>query len=125
MIGADGPSNGANGGGLRRELVRLVSTCQARAFAENGHRAIDDCRAAFRGAIERAAARGELHPSGDVELIVDLLVAAVWSRRLVGHRPLQPVAAGAVVDAILYGIQARPAAGDREDDHGACRPRSG
>jgi AcrR family transcriptional regulator len=52
------------------------------------------------GAVER----GELVGDADVELVVDLLAAPFFYRRLIAHQPMPAV--GAVVDHVLAGVRA-------------------
>ena len=54
-------------------------------------------RAPMRAAVERAVERGEVDPSHDPGLVVDLLLGAMWYRLLLGHRPLD----GDLVDGLL------------------------
>lgn len=50
-------------------------------------------------------ARGELRPGTDPDLIVDLVLGAAWYRFMLGHRPLTPEVADALVDALLVECQ--------------------
>ena len=56
--------------------------------------------------LDAARARGELVDDLDVELVVDLLAAPFFYRRLIAHRPMAPDLPGAVVDHVLAGVRA-------------------
>jgi hypothetical protein len=55
--------------------------------------------------LDAARARGELVDDLDAELVVDLLAAPFFYRRLVAHRPMPPELPGAVVDHVLAGVR--------------------
>jgi AcrR family transcriptional regulator len=54
--------------------------------------------------LQRGIERGELRPDCDLDLVIDLLVAPLYYRRLVSGMPLTPEYAAAVVDAVLSGV---------------------
>ena len=56
--------------------------------------------------LDAARARGELVEDLDVELVVDLLAAPFFYRRLVAHRAMPADMPGAVVDHVLAGVRA-------------------
>ena len=56
--------------------------------------------------LDAARARGELVEDLDVELVVDLLAAPFFYRRLVAHRAMPAEMPGAVVDHVLAGVRA-------------------
>ncbi|MBV2363184.1 TetR/AcrR family transcriptional regulator [Streptomonospora nanhaiensis] len=59
------------------------------AFAQAfGERFLAGRRAALRGLLERARARGEVDPGADLDLLVDVVYGTLWYRMLVGHAPL-------------------------------------
>jgi AcrR family transcriptional regulator len=114
-------------GDLRADLVRLL-TAFASAFAGSP---FPKLMAAFTDAAERDAALGEMHAELtrrrreplvrlldgarargelvedlDVELVVDLLAAPFFYRRLVAHRGMPADMPGAVVDHVLAGVRA-------------------
>ncbi|MFC4906003.1 TetR/AcrR family transcriptional regulator [Actinomadura gamaensis] len=45
-------------------------------------------RAAFRSIFERAAARGEVAPDADPELLMDLVYGTLWYRLMLDHAPV-------------------------------------
>jgi AcrR family transcriptional regulator len=55
-----------------------------------------------------AAARGEISPDIDPELIVDLLAAPFFYRRFVAHRPIPAGMPAAVVDQVLASLAQKP-----------------
>ena len=59
----------------------------ARAFR---NRVVLSSREAGRGLIDAAAARGEIAPPGDAEVVLDMIFAPIVYRLLIGHRPLDP-----------------------------------
>ena len=114
-------------GDLRTDLVRLL-TAFASSFTDSP---FPKLMAAFTDAAERdpalgemhaeltrrrreplvrlldaARARGELVEDLDVELVVDLLAAPFFYRRLVAHRAMPADMPGAVVDHVLAGVRA-------------------
>jgi AcrR family transcriptional regulator len=54
--------------------------------------------------IERGAARGDLRPDTDAELLHDLLFGAIYHRLLLSGRPLDQTYAEQVVDSVLGSI---------------------
>ncbi|MDT7745487.1 MAG: hypothetical protein QOE59_4565 [Actinomycetota bacterium] len=56
--------------------------------------------------LDAARGRGELVGDVDVELVVDLLAAPFFYRRLVAHRAMPADMPGAVVDHVLAGVRA-------------------
>lgn len=116
-------------GDLRADLVRLL-TAFASAFAGSP---FPKLMAAFTDAAERDAALGEMHAELtrrrreplvrlldgarargelvedlDVELVVDLLAAPFFYRRLIAHRAMPADLPGAVVDHVLAGVRPPP-----------------
>jgi AcrR family transcriptional regulator len=116
-------------GDLRADLVRLLTTF-ASAFAGSP---FPKLMAAFTDAAERDAALGEMHAeltrrrreplvrlldgarargelveNLDVELVVDLLAAPFFYRRLIAHRAMPADLPGAVVDHVLAGVRPPP-----------------
>ena len=63
-------------------------------------------RGVTRRVLERAAARGELRPGTDVDLVIDALGGAVTFRLLQGHAPLTRRFAAALVTLVLEGCRA-------------------
>ena len=51
--------------------------------------------------LRRGQQRGEVAPDADLELLVDLLTAPFFYRRLIAHRPIPPSMARAIVDQTL------------------------
>ena len=113
-------------GDLRADLVRLL-TAFASAFTDSP---FPKLMAAFTDAAERdpalgamhaeltrrrreplvrlldaARARGELVAGTDLELVVDLLAAPFFYRRLVAHAALPADLPAAVVDHVLAGVR--------------------
>jgi AcrR family transcriptional regulator len=78
--------------GASRELAAVIrSTTDAR-------------RRAFREVMNRGVARGELDPSIDHELVIDLLVGPLWTRLLVTDTPLTKDDVVSIVNAVMDGV---------------------
>jgi len=54
--------------------------------------------------LERGQERGEFPASADIQIIGDLIIAAVWASLLIGNRPLTARRAEQLVRAILRGL---------------------
>jgi AcrR family transcriptional regulator len=93
-------------GRVVEELVRESGT--SRELAEVVRSTTDARRRAFHQAMNRAVARGELDPSLDHDLVIDLLVGPLWTRLLVSDAPMTERDVKAIVDAVLDGVS-RPA----------------
>jgi AcrR family transcriptional regulator len=111
-------------GNLRADLVALVRESYELLFEGPGHvvedlvrqsgasrelaaviRSTTDARRrAFRQVMNRGVARGELDPSFDHELVIDLLVGPLWTRLLVTDTPLTKNDVGTIVDAVMDGV---------------------
>lgn len=63
-------------------------------------------RNVLRGVLSRAAARGELRAGLDHDVVIDLLVGPIFTRRLVTRGPLNRRHANAVLDTLLPVLQA-------------------
>jgi AcrR family transcriptional regulator len=68
-------------------------------------RVIEPLRSQHRIMLDRAVARGEIPPSVDREVVLDLFFGAAQHRLLLGHLPLTDDFVREVVDVILDGIQ--------------------
>jgi len=58
-------------------------------------------RQAYRRVLALAVARGELAPTVDQELMIDLLIGPIWTRLLITRDPVTREFVNAVVDATL------------------------
>jgi AcrR family transcriptional regulator len=114
-------------GDLRADLVALVRETYELLFEGPGHvvedlvrqsgesrelaaviRSTTDARRrAFRQVMNRGVAQGELDPSFDHELVIDLLVGPLWTRLLVTDTPLTNDDVGMIVDAVMDGVSTR------------------
>lgn len=83
------------------ELVR--ESAGNRELAEVVRSTTDARRRAFHQAMNRAVARGELDPSLDHELVIDLLVGPLWTRLLVSDSPMRRSDVETIVDTVLSG----------------------
>ena len=68
-------------------------------------RVLEPLRHQRRIMLDRAMARGEIAPSVDQEVVLDLLFGAAEHRLLLGHLPMTDDFVAEVVDMILVGIQ--------------------
>jgi AcrR family transcriptional regulator len=83
--------------GTSRELASVVK-------ATNHAR-----RRAYHEALNRAVARGEIPPTIQHELLIDLLVGPLWTRSLVTGSPMTDGDVEAIVDTVLDGCRDRTA----------------
>lgn len=58
------------------------------------------------GVLERGVARGELRPDTDLDLAVDTVIGAVWSRLLLDPAPLDDDVARTLIAQLLRGLSA-------------------
>src|SRR3954471_6010132 len=58
-------------------------------------------RQAYRRVLARAIARGELDPSVDQELLIDMIIGPLWTRLLITRDPVTREYVDANVDAVL------------------------
>lgn len=58
-------------------------------------------RQGYRRVLARAVARGELDPSVDQELLIDMLIGPLWTRLLITRDPVTPEYVDANVRAVL------------------------
>jgi AcrR family transcriptional regulator len=92
-------------GRIIEDLVRESGTSRDLAGVV---RATNDARRrVFHEALNRAVARGEVAPALQHELVIDILVGPLWTRRLVTGAPVTAEDIEAVVEVVLDGI--RPA----------------
>jgi len=73
-------------------------------------------RQAYRRALAHAIARGELAPSVDQELMIDLLIGPIWTRLLITHDPITAEYVDSVVAAALAAFDVKPATAASSDD---------
>jgi hypothetical protein len=66
-------------------------------------------RQAYRRALALAIARGELAPSADQDLLIDLLIGPIWTRLLITHDPITPEFVVAIVETVLSAFEVKPA----------------
>lgn len=68
-------------------------------------------RQAYRKVLALAIARGELSPSADQELLIDLLIGPLWLRLLITHDPITPeyVASNVEVALAAFDVKQLPA----------------
>ncbi|NRQ38022.1 TetR/AcrR family transcriptional regulator [Nonomuraea sp. NN258] len=119
VLGFDPPDTGSLRGdlvALVEHLARLLTVPPASDVAVTAlgaavrHPELDARRffadrfAREREIFERAVRRGELKPSADPMLIVDLLAGAVWVRSVFRGLPLTDDFTTAAVSAVLHGV---------------------
>jgi AcrR family transcriptional regulator len=66
-------------------------------------------RQAYRKALALAIARGELSPSVDQDLLIDLLIGPIWLKLLITRDPITPDYVDSNVEAALAGFDVKPA----------------
>jgi hypothetical protein len=69
---------------------------------------VESRRAVAMGIFERAVARGEMRHDADPELLIDLISAFFWYRKLIRRVPIKRDGATPFVEAILRGIGVHP-----------------
>jgi AcrR family transcriptional regulator len=90
--------------GVQREVLRalmaqaVLDPVFGAAFRE---RFILTRRAALRAVLDRGAARGELDPAVDPDLLVDVVFGVLWYRLLIGHAPLDGGEGEALASLVL------------------------
>ena len=67
-------------------------------------------RQAYRRVLALAVARGELAPTIDQELLIDLLIGPIWTRLLITRDPVTREYVDSVVDAALTAFSVGPPA---------------
>jgi len=65
-------------------------------------------RAALRGILERAAARGEINPDVDPELLIDVVYGVLWYRLMLDHAPLNEAAGRQLTSLLLRAASEGP-----------------
>ena len=65
-------------------------------------------RQPIRHILVEARLRGEIPPSADLELVIDLLTAPAFYRRFIAHQPFHADYAVAVVDQVLAAVREKP-----------------
>ena len=68
-------------------------------------------RQAYRRVLARAVARGELDPSVDQELLIDMLIGPLWTRLLITRDPVTREYVDANVQAVLTAFAVPAATG--------------
>lgn len=107
---------------LRREVRRIVAAFASRAGRNAAaliassdpdteiakafrHHVIMNSRERLREIVNRGMASGDLRPGADIEVALDLVLAPVFFRLLLGHGPLDESFADAVVKQALEGLR--------------------
>jgi hypothetical protein len=91
-----------------REGLAIAQATLAARDAEDSHldeivQQSDHRRAGYHLLLDRAVERGELPPDADLDLLLDLLLGAVWAAVLRAH-PRDEADASRLVDAVLAAI---------------------
>ena len=68
------------------------------------HAVLHTRRQAYRRVLARATARGELDPSVDQELLIDMLIGPVWTRLLITRDPITRDYVDATVQMVLIAF---------------------
>jgi AcrR family transcriptional regulator len=66
-------------------------------------------RQGYRRSLASAIARGELAPSADQDLLIDLLIGPLWTRLLITRDPVTGEYVESIVDAVLAAFEVKPA----------------
>jgi AcrR family transcriptional regulator len=95
-------------GGCVTQLVAALP--RSPELADEHARFVAARRERTRGAVARAARRGEVSPDTDAELVADLVAGPIFYRYLVSRGPLDDGYADSVVDAVLASLDVRAGA---------------
>jgi AcrR family transcriptional regulator len=76
------------------------------------HTVIHTRRQAYRRVLALAIARGDLAPSVDTELMLDLLIGPIWTRLLITRDPITRDYVDSIVEAVLTAFDVKPATTD-------------
>ena len=123
----DVPDSGTLRGDLRALLHGAVETFVRgrgqfvpRLLREAGHHpeiadllytVIHTRRQAYRRVLALAVARGELAPTVDQDLLIDLLIGPTWTRLLITRDPITREYVDSIVEAVLVAFDVKPATG--------------
>ena len=103
--------------GAVEAFVRGRGQFVARLIREAGHHpeitdlvytVIHTRRQAYRRVLALAIARGELAPSIDQDLLIDLLIGPIWTRMLITRDPITREYVDSVVEAVLTAFDVAP-----------------
>jgi AcrR family transcriptional regulator len=106
--------------GAAATFVRGPGRFVPRLISESGHHpeitdllhtVIHTRRQGYRRVLALAVARGELAPTVDQELLIDLLIGPFWTRLLITRDPVTPEYLDANIDAVLTAFSVHPATG--------------
>ena len=104
--------------GAVETFVRGRGQFVARLIREAGHHpeitdliytVIHTRRQAYRRVLALAIARGELAPSVDQDLLIDLLIGPIWTRLLITRDPITEQYVDSNVEAVLTAFSVNPA----------------
>jgi AcrR family transcriptional regulator len=104
--------------GAEETFVRGRGQFVARLIREAGHHpeitdlvytVIHTRRQAYRRVLSLAIARGELAPSVDQDLMIDLLIGPIWTRLLITRDPITSEYVDSIVEAVLMAFDVKPA----------------
>jgi AcrR family transcriptional regulator len=91
-------------------VARLIREAgHHREIADLVHTVIHTRRQAYRRVLALAIARGELAPSVDQELLIDLLIGPIWTRLLITRDPITREYVDSIVEAVLMAFDVKPA----------------
>jgi AcrR family transcriptional regulator len=76
-------------------------------IAELLHTVIHTRRQAYRRVLALAIARGELAPSVDQDLLIDLLIGPIWTRMLITRDPITREYVDSIVEAVLIAFDVK------------------
>ncbi|MEV0143448.1 MULTISPECIES: TetR-like C-terminal domain-containing protein [unclassified Nonomuraea] len=91
-------------------MPSTASACATRSFTAGqplGVAAGDDhLGAALRQILDRAAARGEIPPDVDRELLIDVVYGVLWYRLMLNHAPLGEDAGRELTGLLIRAVSA-------------------
>jgi AcrR family transcriptional regulator len=97
-------------GPFSRLMAAFIDAAERDPTLWNLHvRLTEQRREPVRHLLAEAITRGEISPTSDLELAVDLLAGPAFYRRFVAHWPFPPGYAEAIVDLVLAAVATDPA----------------
>lgn len=93
---------------LQRVYPQMIAAAKVNPEVAEQYRAfIAQRRAPLQTVLRRAAERGEIDPSCDIEMVHDLLIAPLLHRWLVTEATIDPALIRGIIDVVVRGIAPR------------------
>jgi AcrR family transcriptional regulator len=90
---------------LQRVYPQMIAAARVNPEVAVAYRAlITERRAPMQAVLRRAVARGEIHPSTDLDLVHDLVIAPLLYRWLISDETIASTVAEQIIDIVLRGV---------------------